>query len=194
MKKCLIVGLGNPGKKYENTRHNAGFMFLDYLIKEWDFPAFKSFNKSLLTHSRKNFKKHIFLLKPMNYMNLSGVNVSEVINYYNILIEDILVVHDDKDLKIGAFKIKFNGGAGGHNGVKNIMNQLLTSFWKIKLGIGYNQNYDMAQYVLLNFPQAEKISVEKTFSQIEKLLSLKYNEDLSWEKANSFLNNKPEGL
>lgn len=194
MKKYLIVGLGNPGKKYENTRHNAGFMFLDYLIKEWEFPTFKSFNKSLLTHSRKNFKKHIFLLKPMNYMNLSGVNVSEVINYYNILTEDILVIHDDKDLEIGAFKIKFNGGSGGHNGVKNIMNQLLTSFWKIKLGIGYNKNYDMVQYVLLNFPQAEKITVEKTFSQIEKLLSLKYNEDLSWEKANSFLSNKLKGL
>ena len=194
MQKFLIVGLGNPGQKYQNTRHNFGFIVLDYLMKKWGFNPFQTFNKSLLTHSKKVFPINLFLLKPMNFMNLSGSNVLEVINYYKIEIDNVIVIHDDKDLNLGYFKIKLNGGSGGHNGVQNIIDHLQKPFWRIKMGIGFNKSSNMAQYVLANFSELEKKEIVAICLQIEKLFVLKFEKQWSWLKINSMISNKSKVL
>ena len=116
----LIVGLGNPGKEYENTRHNIGFMILDNYLKD---AVWTNKYKGLVTTLNINNDKVIFL-KPVTYMNLSGESVREIVNFYKINIEDILIIHDDLDLSLGKIRIKKNSSDGGHNGIKSIINNL----------------------------------------------------------------------
>ena len=130
----LIVGLGNPGKHYENTRHNVGFMALDRLAQSAG-AVWKRKGKSLLCECPGATK--LILLKPQTYMNLSGEAVREVCDYYKIATVDVLVVFDDLDLPPGQVKARLKGSAGGHNGVKSIIDQLGSSeFSRIKIGIG----------------------------------------------------------
>lgn len=134
----LIVGLGNPGKKYKATRHNIGFIFIDALQAGWNFPVFefqKKFNAEL---SRENFQQEdIILVKPQTFMNLSGESVKKILDFYKMIPKDILVIHDDLDIAMGNFKIATNSSSAGHNGVQNIIDQLGTQeFRRIRVGIG----------------------------------------------------------
>lgn len=148
----LIVGLGNPGKEYEKTRHNIGFMCVDNFV---DNSKWSEKFSGLLTEISYNGEKIIFL-KPMTYMNESGYAVKKVMDYYNLDISDILIIFDDMDLEIGKLKIKVNSSSGGHNGIKSIISHLKTeSFARVKIGISHNRNIDTKNYVLGKFSKAE---------------------------------------
>ena len=131
----LIVGLGNPGKEFENTRHNVGFDIIDSIQKHFLFPKFsKKFNG---TYTKKNINEsEVILFKPMKFMNLSGEPIYKISNFFNIEKADSIVVfHDDLDLKFLKIRIKTNGGHGGHNGIKNIIKYFGNNFNRIKVGI-----------------------------------------------------------
>ena len=148
----LIVGLGNPGKEYENTRHNIGFMVVDnYIYKKTISNSWKKkFNGVYLETSIKGEK--VIFLKPQSYMNLSGGVVSQFVNFYKLNIEDILVISDDLDLITGNYKLKGNGSCGGHNGLRDIERCLGTSEYKrLKVGISKDKNVDTKDYVLGKF-------------------------------------------
>lgn len=144
----LIVGLGNPGKEYENTRHNMGYLFIDYYLNkkginlEWK----EKFN-GLYLDTVIGGEKIIFM-KPLTYMNLSGEAVRKYLDYFKIDVSDLLVVVDDLDLAVGNYKIKNNGSSGGHNGLKNIELHIGTQNYKrFRIGIS-NTTYDVKDYVL----------------------------------------------
>ena len=144
----LIVGLGNPGKEYENTRHNLGYLFIDYYLNkkginlEWK----EKFNGIYLDTVIGGEK--IIFMKPLTYMNLSGEAVRKYLDYFKIDVSDLLVVVDDLDLGVGNYKIKNNGSSGGHNGLKNIELHIGTQNYKrFRIGIS-NATYDVKDYVL----------------------------------------------
>ena len=153
----LIVGLGNPGKEYENTRHNVGFMVIDKLLKEFNCDELKSKLGGLYTTTIINDEKIIFL-KPMQYINLSGIVVRKYIDYFKINLEDILIINDDLDLKLGTFKLRPSGSSAGHNGLKNIEAELKTNNYKrLKIGISNNKNIDTKDYVLGKIDNKEEL-------------------------------------
>ncbi len=138
--KVLIVGLGNPGDKYERTRHNAGFVALDHFAEKHDQIIRTEKMQGMYCSFRMAGKK-VLLLKPMTYMNRSGDCVLSFIKYFDIDIDDVLVVHDDLDLEDGRIKMVSGGGAGGHNGIRSLVNQLGTQdFSRLKIGIGHPRN------------------------------------------------------
>ena len=144
----MIVGLGNPGKEYANTRHNAGFMAIDELAKKLGVTFDQKKYKASYTIVNKMGNK-ILLLKPETYMNLSGEAVLAFKNYYDIDSSDIIVVHDDLDLPVGKIRIREKGSSGGQNGMKNIINLLHTDEIKrIRIGISKNKQIDTKDYVL----------------------------------------------
>lgn len=156
----LIVGLGNPGKKYENTRHNAGFMAVDKFAEKYNASfALESKLEGMISTININGKKAI-LLKPMTYMNLSGQSVLKVINYYKIDIDDILVISDDLDSRLGRIRLRAKGSAGGHNGHKNISNLIKTEEYKrIKIGIDRSDVIPVIDWVLKKFTTDELLEM-----------------------------------
>ena len=144
----LVVGLGNPGKEYENTRHNIGFMVLNY------FPGnnlWKEKFNGLYSEQNIDGEKVIFV-KPLTYMNLSGDCVIKFVNYYDIRNEDILIIQDDLDLDYLKYRLKFDSSAGGHNGIKSIINNLHTQqIPRLKIGIAHDRKIDTKDYVLGHF-------------------------------------------
>lgn len=132
----LIVGLGNPGAEYAGTRHNIGFMAADALHDKYGFGPFKSKFDGLIAEGKIAGEK-IFLLKPETYMNLSGNSVVKAANFYKILPENIIVIHDDMDLPCGKIKVKNGGGAGGHNGLKSIDAAITPNYNRIRIGVGH---------------------------------------------------------
>lgn len=160
----LIIGLGNPGKEYENTRHNIGFFMIDQYLNSKGVKQYKTkFNglyADLVIHGEK-----VIFLKPQSYMNLSGEVVRKYVDFYKISIDDILVISDDLDLNVGNFKLKEKGSSGGHNGLKNIELHLGSQNYKrIKIGIANNKNIDTKDYVLGKF-QAEDMSLYQNLSK-----------------------------
>ncbi|MGQ9856012.1 MAG: aminoacyl-tRNA hydrolase [Fervidobacterium sp.] len=160
----IIIGLGNPGEKYENTRHNVGFMVLDKLSKSWKR------GPNYLYSDINIFGEKVRLVKPTTYMNLSG----EVFKY--LPHDDIIVVYDDLDLPLGRIRIRKNGSAGGHNGIKSIISYIGQDFPRIRIGIGPKpQDIDAADYVLSNFSPEEFEKLEKviemTINAIESVIS-----------------------
>lgn len=152
----LIVGLGNPGDKYENNRHNIGFKVIDELKKNNEGSDYREKFQGLLSEIKYKDDK-ILLLKPQTYMNLSGNSVNELIRFYKLdPKEDLIVVFDDMDLKSGQIKIKRKGSAGGHNGIKSIISHVGEEFIRVKLGIGKPETReDVINYVLGNFSREE---------------------------------------
>ena len=156
----LIVGLGNPGKEYEGTRHNVGFMVIDNYL---NCDKFKSKFNGLYLDKTINGEKIIFL-KPQSYMNLSGEVVYQFVHFYKIPNENILIIRDDLDLEIGTAKIKFNSSSGGDNGIKSIISYLKTQeFYQFKIGISNDKNIDTKDYVLSNFSKNEMANLNKIF-------------------------------
>ena len=183
----LIVGLGNPGKEYENTRHNAGFRFVDEYAKRKNIEINKEKFKGLYTTFTKNNEK-IILLKPQKYMNLSGEVVKSFIDFYKIEKEDILIIVDDLDTEIGHLKLKYKGSSGGHNGLKNIEENLKTREYKrVKIGISNNKNKDKIDYVIGKVSKEELDKMNKVNNYAEELIDdyLTMNFDNVMNKYNS---------
>ena len=156
----LIVGLGNPGKEYEGTRHNAGFHWVDCLADELKITLKQEarFQGLCARITRENMD--LWLLEPQTYMNRSGQSVAALCRFYKILPEDIVVVHDELDLLPGVAKLKQGGGLGGHNGLKDIVAQLGTrDFWRLRIGIGHPGDRDAVVRYVLHPPRKEEISL-----------------------------------
>lgn len=158
--KC-IVGLGNPGNKYEKTRHNVGFMVIDELVKRHHWQLNKKKFKGIYALESLAGEK-VLLLKPQTYMNLSGESISAIMKYYQIELEDLLVIYDDLDLPAGKIRLRTKGGHGGHNGVRNTIDHLGTKdFKRIRIGIGRPEtNIPIMDYVLGNFSKEEEVAVK----------------------------------
>ena len=169
----LIVGLGNPGKQYESTRHNAGFICMDILAEKYDIKINNLKFKSLMGEGRIEGKRCL-LLKPQTFMNLSGEAVRDAVEFYKIPVENVIVICDDISLEPGKMRIRRKGSHGGQNGMKNIIYHLKDdNFPRIKIGIGAKPNpeYDLADWVLSRFTQSEakliKQVADNTVSAIE---------------------------
>lgn len=166
----LIVGLGNPGKEYENTRHNMGFRALECyaMNKNIKFDK-KKFNGIYSEYNYNNEK--IILLKPQSYINLSGEVIKKFVDFYKIDISDILIICDDLDIPVGTVKIKYKGGSGGHNGLKNIESYLKTKEYKrVKIGISNNKNIDTKDYVLSKIDYQTNKEIDKIISMIPDII------------------------
>ncbi len=158
----LVVGLGNPGKKYENTRHNTGFLVMDTLCREHGVSCDRSRFRALTGEAVLGGKR-VLLLKPQTFMNLSGEAVREAAAFYKIPPERVLVIFDDISLPVGTLRIRAKGSSGGQNGVKNIIAQLGSEqFPRIKVGIGGkpHPDYDLADWVLSSFRPEEQESMQ----------------------------------
>lgn len=159
----LVVGLGNPGDKYENTRHNAGFMAIDQLADRGDFPV-QRLKFHALTQQATISGQGVLVMKPTTYMNLSGDAVAEAAAFYKVPPEHILVLCDDVSLPVGKLRIRLSGSAGGHNGLKHIIQRLGTDqFPRLKIGVGAkpHPDYDMADWVLGKFVGPDKTAMEE---------------------------------
>lgn len=153
-----FVGLGNPGKQYETTRHNIGFMAVDRFAEKHGIKVTQNKCKGLLGEGHVAGEK-VYLLKPMTYMNLSGESMRAFMDFYKASIEDLVVIYDDMDTAFGSIRLRYQGSAGGHNGIKSTIQHLGTqSFNRIRMGISRPAipGYDIADYVLSQFTKEEK--------------------------------------
>ena len=166
----LIVGLGNPGNEYNNTRHNMGFMALDNYVKSNNLGEFKKKFNGIYLDTNINSERVIFL-KPTTYMNLSGEAVLKFSNYFKIDLSDILIISDDLDMPLGKLKLKQNGSSGGHNGLKNIEYNLSSSNYKrLKLGIGNDKSINTMDFVLSRFSKEEMDIINKELSIVNNII------------------------
>lgn len=162
----LIVGLGNPGKEYENTRHNIGYMVLDNYLEnvKWKNDKFASIYKTKISN------EDVLFIKPTTFMNLSGEAVSYYVNYYKITLKDILIIQDDMDLELGMLRLKTDSSSGGHNGIKNIIDHLNTkNFLRLKIGIS-KPKYDVIDFVLSKFNPEELKSVNESLIKTKSII------------------------
>jgi PTH1 family peptidyl-tRNA hydrolase len=182
----LIVGLGNPGEKYERTRHNAGYWWVD-AIAERKRAAWKKETKfSGLTTRVEEGGREFILLKPATYMNESGRSVSALMRFFKVEPAELLVVHDELDLPPGAVKLKRGGGTGGHNGLEDIVESLGTKdFWRLRVGIGHPGDKDLvADYVLNRARRAEQDAIdppfERSFDLLPRLAEGRMQDAMTW--------------
>ncbi len=163
----LIIGLGNPGKEYAKTRHNIGFEGIDALAKDANINVNKTKFKALYGEGRMGTEK-VVLVKPQAYMNLSGEAVKAFATWHKIKAEDILIIYDDVSLPPGKLRIRTKGSAGGHNGIKSIIQHLGTNeFERIKVGIGEKpQGWNLADYVLSRFTNTEMKTMDETMDDV----------------------------
>lgn len=172
----LIVGLGNPGREYELTRHNIGFMAIDELAKRWNISLNEQKFKGVFGAGFVNGEK-VILLKPLTYMNLSGESIRPLMDYYKIDVEDFVVLYDDLDIPVGKLRLRMKGSAGGHNGVKSTISHLGTQeFQRIRMGIDRPKNgMKVVDYVLGRFTSEEipdvNHSIEKAADACEEWLN-----------------------
>ena len=172
----LIVGLGNPGEKFEKTRHNVGFMVEDKIASEKDV-IFRMENERQAQEADFNVgEDRIKLAKPQTFMNNSGEAVSKLKNYYKLDTEDIWVIHDDVDLELGKIRVSLGGSSAGHKGIQSIIDQLGTEqFWRVRVGVGRSDQIPTEEWVLMNFEDRAKIDsiVNQTADIIFKALETK---------------------
>jgi len=180
----LHIGLGNPGKEYELHRHNIGFMAIDSLLEFYNIKIDKEkFNGLYAIHSSPTRK--IIFLKPQTFMNNSGVCVSSVINYYSIKPSSVIVWHDDIDLEKGKIRVKYGGGHGGHNGIKDISKYIGDEFYRVRIGIGRPENnIAPSKWVLSSFYQED---FEKWLYSLLKIMA-KESEKLLSDNSIDFMN------
>ena len=168
----LIVGLGNIGKAYENTRHNVGFIALDAILKDLGLKIDSNNFDGDYTVASINDQKVMFV-KPTTLMNLSGNCVGQIAKFYKISPEDIIIIHDDMDLQPGQFKVKTKGSSGGHNGLKSIITCLGTEdFIRFKIGIGHPQKQTVINHVLSRFTPEEQKKLEKPITKCKEFVKL----------------------
>lgn len=169
----MIVGLGNPGSKYNDTKHNIGFMAVDRIVKDLDvnFTEDKNF-KAEIGSDFINGEK-IYFIKPTTFMNNSGIAVKALLTYYNISIKDMIIIYDDLDMKVGKIRFRQKGSAGGHNGIKSIIAHLGTQeFDRIKVGIGRpNGRMTVINHVLGKFDKNDEIMILNTLDKVDNAVN-----------------------
>ena len=184
----LFVGLGNPTPDSENNRHNVGFKIIDSINKKFGLSKQKPKFKGLLTTGNIGNEK-IYAIKPLTFMNNSGICIREVIEYFKISVEDIIVFHDDLDIEFGKIKTKFGGSSAGHNGIASIDKFIGKDYSRVRVGIGKpKNNVEVADYVLQNFDEDESIGIEKVSKDITESISILVEKKL--DLFSSTVNNK----
>ena len=174
----LLVGLGNPNPNNVNNRHNVGFLVIDQINKKFKLSKQKPKFKGLLTTGEIGEQK-VYAIKPLTFMNSSGVCVKELIEYFKINVKDVFVFHDDMDIDLGKIKVKFGGSSAGHNGIDSIDKNIGKNYSRVRIGIGRPiKNSEGADHVLENFSIDEKDGVEEVTKNIIESLSILINKDL----------------
>ncbi len=184
----VIVGLGNPGKKYENTRHNIGFITVDYLAEYFGIKVSKLKHKSLVGEGVIDGKK-LLLVKPQTYMNLSGNAVREIVDYYKVDISKLIVIYDDIDIDKGSVRIRKKGSGGTHNGMKSIISSLNNdAFPRVRIGIGKDNKKPLVDYVIGGFEKEEVELMEKAVLHSAKAIESVVTDglDIAMNKYNGF--------
>lgn len=172
----LIVGLGNPGKEYDKTRHNIGFECIDYLSNKYNIELNRIKFKGIYGEGFINNKK-VILLKPTTFMNLSGESIREVVNFYKLNPEEVIVIYDDISLEVGRIRIREKGSAGGHNGIKSIIQNLSTDvFPRIKVGVGQPKG-DLVSHVLGRFSKEEEEILKESVEASKKAIEIIVRKD-----------------
>lgn len=165
--KKLVVGLGNPGRKYKQSKHNIGFMAIDHYVKSQGLKLKKK--TSFLGEIAIN--DELILLKPLTYMNLSGQSVRKVMDYYQIEDDQLLIIYDDVDLPFSKLRLRFQGSAGGHNGIKSIIQHIGTdTFKRVRFGIDKPERIDMKDYVLSQFSKNELKILDDILIDIDRII------------------------
>ena len=174
----VIAGLGNPGEKYARTRHNIGFMITAELAKKHSVNSSYKFDGLYGDYFFGGEK--IIIFQPMKYMNRSGQPIAKLLRYYDIEIEDLLVIHDDLDLELGKIRFKRNGSSGGHNGIKSIINRIDSNeFKRLKVGIGRPlENIPVSDFVLTTFQGEDKKIVREVIDRSVSAVELMLKEDI----------------
>ena len=176
----LLVGLGNPGEKHFNNRHNIGFMAADKIRETYDFSPYRRRFQGLISEGKIG-NNSVRILKPTTFMNESGRSVGETIKFFKLSSDKVFVFYDDLDLVPGKCRIKLGGGAGGHNGLKSLDNQIGNEYWRVRLGIGHPGHKDrVLRYVLQDFAKKERntwltILLESLADNIELLIESNEN-------------------
>ena len=174
----LLVGLGNPDPNNKNNRHNVGFLVIDAINEKFKLSKQKPKFKGLLTTGKIDEKK-VYAIKPLTFMNSSGVCIKELIEYFKIDVKDVFVFHDDMDIDIGKVKVKFGGRSAGHNGIESIDKNIGKNYSRVRIGIGRpKKNSTGADHVLDNFSNEEKGNVEIVTKNISEFLNILMNKDL----------------
>ena len=174
----LLVGLGNPNPNNSNNRHNVGFYVIDSINQKFKLSKQKPKFKGLLTTGKIDEQK-VFAIKPLTFMNSSGICIKELIDYFKINVKDVFVFHDDMDIDIGKVKTKIGGSNAGHNGIDSIDKNIGKNYSRIRIGIGKPKNNSTgADHVLDNFSSDEKENVEEVTKNIIESLSILINKDL----------------
>lgn len=176
----IVVGLGNPTRQYEGTKHNVGFDTIDFLVDEYRVPSSGVKHKAMYGTGVIAGQK-VILAKPLTYMNLSGESVAELVNYYKIdPEEELVVIYDDINLAPGYIRVRKKGSAGGHNGIKNIIAQLGSDkFKRIRVGVGEKpKNWDLADYVLSPFSKEERTQVDEAIRHAADALEMILQDDI----------------
>jgi len=174
----LLVGLGNPNPNNTNNRHNVGFFVIDQINKKFKLSKQKPKFKGLLTTGEIGEQK-VYAIKPLTFMNSSGVCVKELIEYFKINVKDVFIFHDDMDIDLGKVKVKFGGNSAGHNGIDSIDKNIGKNYSRVRIGIGRPiKNSEGADHVLENFSIDEKDGVEEVTKNIIESLSILINKDL----------------
>ncbi len=168
----LFVGLGNPTPDSENNRHNIGFKIIDAINKKFSLSKQKPKFKGLLTTGNINDKK-VYAIKPLTFMNNSGICIRELIEYFKIDAEDVIVFHDDLDISFGKIKAKFGGSSAGHNGVESIDKFIGKEYSRVRIGIGKPKTKsNVVDHVLKDFDEEEKIELKKITDNITSSLEI----------------------
>ena len=179
----LLVGLGNPGPKYEHNRHNIGFMAVDEVVRRHPFSRWRGRFQALIAEGRLGSEKFL-AMKPTTFMNESGRAVREAARFYKLAPEDVIVLHDELDLAFGKIRVKQGGGVSGHNGLRSIKDHLGDNFIRARLGIGHPGNKDLVHgYVLSDFAKSEKSTLSTLVTAIGESVSMLANP----EQHNAFM-------
>ena len=184
----LLVGLGNPTPDSENNRHNIGFKIIDSINKQFGLSKQKPKFKGLLTTGNVADQK-IYAIKPLTFMNNSGICIRELIEYFKIDAEDVIVFHDDLDVEFGKIKAKFSGSSAGHNGIASIDKFIGKDYSRVRIGIGKpKDNMEVGDFVLQNFDEDEMLELEKITKNITDSISILIEKKL--DLFSSTVNNK----
>ena len=184
----LFVGLGNPTPDSENNRHNVRFKIIETINKEFGLTKQKPKFKGLLTTGNIGDKK-VYAIKPLTFMNNSGICIRELIEYFKIDAEDVIVFHDDLDVELGKIKVKFGGSSAGHNGIASIDKFIGKDYSRVRIGIGKPKNgIEVADYVLQNFDEDETVGIKKISDSITESISILLEKKL--DLFSSTVNNK----
>ena len=184
----LLVGLGNPGPNNINNRHNIGFKIIDAINQQFSLSKQKPKFKGLLTTGNINNKK-VYAIKPLTFMNNSGICIRELIEYFKINAEDVIVFHDDLDIEFGKIKAKFGGSSAGHNGIASIDKFIGKDYSRVRIGIGKpEKKIEVSDFVLTNFTDEEKVDLEKVIQNIIDSMPILIDKKL--DLFSSTVNNK----